>query len=218
MTDEAGGDGRAHRLRGARRPRRSRRPTSVAVIGAGTLGLLTIAALRRLRHGRRTIVATAKHPEQRRLATELGADRVVAPGELARAVRAGTGSFARSAASSPAASTWSSTASARRLDRPGPAAWSPPAARSSLVGMPGHTSLDLTALWHRETSLARLLRLRARRLRAPPSASSPTPTSAGSCQRHLPPRRYEEAIEHAANAGRRGAVKIAFDLRGEKHR
>ena len=30
--------------------------------------------------------------------------------------------------------------------------------------------------------------------------------------------RYREAIEHAANAGRRGAIKVAFDLRGEKRR
>jgi hypothetical protein len=30
--------------------------------------------------------------------------------------------------------------------------------------------------------------------------------------------RFADAIEHAANAGRRGAVKIAFDLRPEKRR
>jgi hypothetical protein len=29
---------------------------------------------------------------------------------------------------------------------------------------------------------------------------------------------YKAAIEHAANAGRRGAVKVAFDLRLEKER
>jgi hypothetical protein len=29
---------------------------------------------------------------------------------------------------------------------------------------------------------------------------------------------YKRAIEHAANAGRRGGVKIAFDLRAEKER
>ena len=33
-----------------------------------------------------------------------------------------------------------------------------------------------------------------------------------------PLARYQEAIEHAADAGRRGAVKIAFDLRDEKER
>ena len=33
-----------------------------------------------------------------------------------------------------------------------------------------------------------------------------------------PLRRYEDALAHAANAGRRGAVKIAFDLRDERTR
>jgi hypothetical protein len=33
-----------------------------------------------------------------------------------------------------------------------------------------------------------------------------------------PLSRYEEAITHAAQAGARGAVKIAFDLRSEKER
>jgi hypothetical protein len=31
-----------------------------------------------------------------------------------------------------------------------------------------------------------------------------------------PLNRYRDAVEHAANAGARGAVKIAFDLRDEK--
>ena len=33
-----------------------------------------------------------------------------------------------------------------------------------------------------------------------------------------PLARYRDAIEHAANAGSRGAVKIAFDLRNERER
>jgi hypothetical protein len=33
-----------------------------------------------------------------------------------------------------------------------------------------------------------------------------------------PLARYREAIEHAATAGTRGAVKIAFDMRAEKER
>ena len=30
--------------------------------------------------------------------------------------------------------------------------------------------------------------------------------------------RYVDALGHAAEAGRRGAVKIAFDMRNERHR
>jgi hypothetical protein len=33
-----------------------------------------------------------------------------------------------------------------------------------------------------------------------------------------PLSRYEDAIAHAAHAGARGAVRIAFDLRNEKER
>jgi hypothetical protein len=32
---------------------------------------------------------------------------------------------------------------------------------------------------------------------------------------HYPLERYEEAVHHAANAGRRGSVKVVFDLRHE---
>ena len=63
------------------------------MIGAGALGLLTVAALRELGARPTTLVATAKHPEQRRWAKELGADVVCAPGELDRAVRSATSSF-----------------------------------------------------------------------------------------------------------------------------
>src|SRR4051812_13450282 len=44
----------------------------VVVLGAGTLGLLSVAALRH-HTGAGTIIAAAKHPEQRRLAADLGA-------------------------------------------------------------------------------------------------------------------------------------------------
>ena len=61
---------------------RSLRPAvgTVAVIGSGTLGLLTIAALR-VHADPTTIMATAKHPAQQKLATELGADWVSESGE-----------------------------------------------------------------------------------------------------------------------------------------
>ncbi|MCH2412384.1 MAG: alcohol dehydrogenase catalytic domain-containing protein, partial [Acidimicrobiales bacterium] len=65
----------------------------VTVLGAGTLGLLTIAALRTFAKPR-TVVATARYPSQRRLAAELGADLVVEPDGIRRAVRRATGSRA----------------------------------------------------------------------------------------------------------------------------
>jgi threonine dehydrogenase-like Zn-dependent dehydrogenase len=86
-----------------------------------------------------------------------------------------------------------------------------------LVGMPSTVTLDLTPLWHREIALrgsyaytrddfdVAIELVRARRLGRLVSAMYPL-------------ARYREAIDHAANAGRRGAVKIAFDLRAEKER
>jgi len=69
---------------------------TVAVIGAGTLGLTVIAALRRfLPPG--LLLAGAKHPEQRRLAASLGADQVLDPEALVRGVRRHTRSLANGA-------------------------------------------------------------------------------------------------------------------------
>ncbi len=191
-------------------------PGDVAVIGAGTLGLLTIAALRHL-GSERTVVATAKHPHQRQLATELGADRVVATGELARAVRSMTGAMVIGEQLTSGLTTVvdcvgsdDSVAQALSVAAPG--------GDVLLVGMPGpRSSLDLTPLWHRETSIrgcyaytrddfdTAIELVRARGLGRLVSATYPL-------------ARYRDAIDHAANAGGRGAVKIAFDLRQEKGR
>ncbi|MDE0578521.1 MAG: alcohol dehydrogenase catalytic domain-containing protein, partial [bacterium] len=59
---------------------------SVAVLGAGTMGLCSLAALRSLTEAE-TVIATAKYPHQQDLATALGADIVVDPREVRRAVR-----------------------------------------------------------------------------------------------------------------------------------
>jgi threonine dehydrogenase-like Zn-dependent dehydrogenase len=188
----------------------------VAVIGAGTLGLLTIAALRSAHPGV-DVVATAKHPHQRALATELGADVVVPPEELDRAVRARTGSMLLDSgqltggieAVVDCVGSPESIAQALRIAAPG--------STIHAVGMPGVTTVDLTPLWQREVSLrgayayqradfdTALALVAARDLGRLVSATYPL-------------RRYEEAIDHAATAGRRGAVKIAFDLRAERER
>jgi threonine dehydrogenase-like Zn-dependent dehydrogenase len=195
---------------------RSVLPGDVAVIGAGTLGLLTIAALRHLGVDH-TIVATAKHPQQQRLARELGADRVVATDELPRVVRSLTGAMVIGEQLTNGIGTVvdcvgsaESTQQALSVVAPG--------GDVALVGMPGpSTALDLTGLWHRETSLRgcyayirddfdRAVQLVGdMRLGRLVSATYPL-------------ARYREAIEHAANAGARGAVKIAFDMRSEKER
>lgn len=182
----------------------------VAVIGAGTLGLLTVAALRRLSPATE-ILATAKHPEQRRWAKELGADVICAPGELARAVRATTGSMVvgdQLTGGVPAVidcvGSEATLSQALAVVAPG--------GTVHAVGMPGRTTLDLTALWHRETSLRGCYAYRrddfdtAIELVAALGLGRLVTAT-------YPLSRYEDAIAHAASAGARGAVKIAFDPR-----
>jgi threonine dehydrogenase-like Zn-dependent dehydrogenase len=206
-------------------------PTACAVLvvlGTGTLGLLTVAALRRFVDPHR-LLATAKHPEQRRWAKELGADQVVEPGEVRRAVRRLTGSMALGEGDVGALTggahtvvdcvgSEASLADALAVVRP----------RGSVVvaGMPGSVTLDLTSLWHRETNLVGAYTYGVERR---PDGSTPrTFDLAFDLVRDLdlgrlvsatyPLSRYREAVEHAAEAGRRGAVKVAFDLRDEKER
>ena len=188
----------------------------VAVLGTGTLGLLTIAALRHA-NPIRDLVATAKHPHQKALAAELGADVVVDPDELDRAVRSRTGSMLLDsgqltgglATVVDCVGSPESLAQALRITAPG--------GTIHVVGMPGVTTVDLTPLWQREVALrgtyayrredfaTALDLVRTQRLGRLVSATYPL-------------RRYEDAIAHAASAGRRGAVKVAFDLRTERER
>jgi threonine dehydrogenase-like Zn-dependent dehydrogenase len=194
------------------------------VIGAGTIGLATISALCELRPDISGVIAVAKHPEQRRLAAQLGASSVVEPSELRRAVRRATGSWILDSGQLTGGAnivfdcvgSSESVAAALAIAAPG--------GTVVLLGMPGHVGLDLTALWQREIRLIGAY------------AYGPEPAAGG---RHsfdvsklvveraglerlvsatYPLDLFPEAIDHAANAGRRGAVKIAFDLRGEKRR
>ena len=188
----------------------------LVVVGSGALGLLTIAALRHTVGLNAPMIATGKHPEQRRWAKELGADRVVEPGELARAVRSETSSLMIGEHLTGGApmvvdcvGTEVSLTDSLRVVAPG--------GTVLVVGMPGHTHLDLTPLWHRESALRgcyaytrddfddALALVRSLDLGRLVSATYPL-------------HRYTEAVEHAAAAGARGAVRVAFDLRSEKQR
>lgn len=196
----------------------------VAVIGSGTLGLLTIAALRDLDStGHRRIVATAKHPEQRVWAKELGADAVCGPDELERHIRSTSGSLKLPNGQLTGGigtvvdcvGSEDSIAQAVRTCAPG--------GTVHLVGMPGVTTVDLTPVWQREIAL--------RGAYAYTTGAQGQPhdfAQALDMVKRLDLGRlvsatyrlaeYEDAIEHAATAGSRGAVKIAFDLRDEKER
>ena len=123
----------------------------VVVQGAGTMGLLTIAALRHYSNAD-TIIASAKYPVQKRFASDLGADVVTDPGELSRAVRRTTGSRVIGSTLSGGANVTidaignsASISEAIGITRP--------RGRVVMLGMPGKVQVDMTPLWHRETEL-----------------------------------------------------------------
>lgn len=187
----------------------------VAVIGAGTLGLLTVAALRHAADPAEVMVA-AKHPHQRALARELGASVVAEPDEIGRAVRRHTASLVTGANLSGGADvvvdcvgSEASLTTALSLARH--------RGKIALVGMPGTVKVDLTPLWHREL---RLLGAYAYRHDAFADAFNLVrKLGLGRLvSARYPLDRYAEAVEHAADAGRRGAVKIVFDMTDERLR
>src|SRR5260370_12082755 len=61
----------------------------VVVMGAGTIGLLTVAAIRLFTPPKR-LIAVAKHPTQRELATKTGADQVINPADAFQRIRFAT--------------------------------------------------------------------------------------------------------------------------------
>ena len=190
---------------------------TVAVIGAGTMGLTAVAALRAFTSAD-TVIVGARYGHQRKWAEKFGADLVVDPDEIPRAIRraAGTrviGSTLGSGVDVTIDAVGSSTSLTDAI------AVTRPRGRVVLLGMPAEVQLNLTALWHRETELvgaycygtehshgdAHTFRL-AEQLVADHGL--------GELVSELYPLSdYRRAIEHAAQAGPRGSVKIAFDLR-----
>ncbi len=192
---------------------------TVAVLGSGTMGLVTIAALRHQTPAA-TIIASAKYPEQKALAASVGADLVVAPSELSRAVRRATGSFLIGGnLSSGADVVIDAVGSAASIDAA--IGIARPRGRVVLVGMPGRVSVDLTALWHRETQLVGAYTYCTETLpdgsrRRTFDLATELVSDAGLdrlVSATYPLDRYENAIAHAANGGSRGAIKVCFDLR-----
>ncbi len=197
---------------------------TVAVIGAGTMGLLSVAALRHLVPDAHVIVG-AKYGHQRDLARQLGADMVVEPAGLARAVRRAVGCRMvgddLSGGAEVTIDTLGTSASIREA-----IGITRPRGRVVLLGMPATVRMELTALWHRETELVGAYCYATDRLASGERRSSFALAVELAQQLDLAPLvsasypldRYADAIGHAANAGPRGSFKVCFDLRGEKRR
>lgn len=203
---------------------------TAVVIGAGMQGLATIAALARWREDVAAIIAVAKHPDQRRLARELGATVVAEPAEIRRAVRRRCGGaiLDHGQLTGGADLVIDCVGSATSLTDA--LAVTAPGGTIVLTGMPGPARVDLTPLWQREVTLRGSYAY---------GTDHPGASGAGHPGRHsfemafelvgeaglerllsatYPIDHYADAVSHAAAAGRRGATKVAFDLRREKRR
>jgi threonine dehydrogenase-like Zn-dependent dehydrogenase len=186
------------------------RDARVVVVGSGTVGLLTIAALREFSEAG-PVVAVAKHGHQAALARRYGATEVVPPAEALGAVRRATRAFRlhpeRSApfllggadVTFDCAGTRASLDTALRTTRA--------RGRVVLSAMPARA--DLSPAWYRELEVVgayagagafgdALGILGESDMGALVSASYPL-------------SRWRDAIDHALSAGRLGSVKIAFD-------
>ena len=192
---------------------------TVVVLGAGTIGLSIIAALR-AHTGAGNIVATAKYPEQRNLAADLGATTVVDPGEVRRAVRRVTSSrMVGNVLSGGADVVIDAVGSAGSLNDA--LAITRPRGRVVVCGMPGVVQVDLAPLWHRETEMVGAYTYGTEELtdgtRAHTFALATELVESANLAQLVsatyPLSQYKQAIRHAAEAGRRGAIKIAFDFR-----
>jgi len=206
----------------------------VAVIGAGTVGLLVTAALCSLTPAGKVTVA-ARHPHQRRLADHLGAEEVVSPDALLRALRRDRRSFAFANPPGPPTSgadvVFDCVGTAESLELALEAVR--PRGRVVLVGMPGVARVDLALAWYKEVDLVGAYTygvepvdedgMLATEIAAPGTRSARTFTLALELVERLhlgtlvsavyPLERFEEALAHASSAGQRGAVKIALDPR-----
>jgi threonine dehydrogenase-like Zn-dependent dehydrogenase len=183
-----------------------------------------VAALGRLRPDIDSLVVVAKYPEQRRLAKELAPCTVAEPGELARAVRRQTGSLVLDSGqlTGGASLVFDCVGSSQSLSQA--LSVVEPGGTIVLLGMPGEVKVDLTGLWQREVSVTGAYAYGTEELATDKEGTHPRTfdlsfdlvADAGLdrlVSALYPLNRYREAIEHAADAGRRGATKIAFDLR-----
>jgi threonine dehydrogenase-like Zn-dependent dehydrogenase len=187
----------------------------VLLIGAGAVGLLTLAAVKALTPaGNVTVVA--KHPRQVALARELGADDVVAPSAVTRSVRRRSGAVVLRPERGPefllggvdvaieCAGSSSGLATALRVTRAG--------GKVVLAGLPTGGA-DLTPLWFREISLVGAYASHAGDFRTALELLANTPVLQSLPSSFHPLSRWREALDEAGSAGGLGLVKVGFDLR-----
>jgi len=195
---------------------------NVVVIGAGTIGVLTLLALKELTSAGR-IAVVAKHAKQREWAGAFGASEIVEPKDATNAVRRAThamklrpergASFLLGGADVviDCVGSRGSLDLALRVTRAG--------GRVVVSGIPTQGA-DLTPVWFRELELVGAYtggdetlngeRRHSFGLATELARENPIDGIVGAT---YPLRRWREAIDHALGAGRLGTLKVAFDPR-----
>lgn len=194
----------------------------VVVTGAGTIGLLTVAAVRLFTPPKR-LIAVAKHPTQRDLARKLGADQVVTPGEVFQRVRFATSArrlegMNRALLLGGADVTFECVGRADSLNDA--VRFTREGGTVVAVGMPGEEKVDWAPIWQRELTVMGAYAYGSEPKRKGRRTFSLALEAAPDL--HLEQLtgplfglgEYRDAIAYAMSAGRLGAVKVAFDLRG----
>ena len=195
---------------------------TVVVLGAGTIGLLTVAAVRLFTPPRK-LIAVAKHPTQRDLAKKLGADQVISPSDVFQRIRFATSarrldSMGRSLLLGGADVTFECVGRAGSLNDA--VRFTRGGGTVVAVGMPGEEKVDWAAIWQRELTVTGAYaygseaKRKGRRTFELALEAAP--------ELHLEKLvgplfglgEYRDAIAYAMSAGRLGAVKVGFDLRG----
>ena len=196
---------------------------SVLVVGAGAVGLLLVFALRRLT-GAADITVVAKHQGQQAMARRLGATDVVEPAQAlprirraSRAIRVHPdrgGDYLLGGVDVAVDATGSRAGldTALRCTRAG--------GTVVVSGMPA--GADLSPVWFRELTV--LGTYASADSEVLPDGTRPAfevaldlaadPLLDGMLSARYPLRRWREAVDHALAAGRLGAVKIAFEMKG----
>ena len=201
--------------------------STICIIGGGTIGLLTLAALRVLGH-RNRIIIFAKYPHQQQLARELGADDVLSPNrdryaafcELTQA-ESHQPELGQQVLIGGADVTFDCIASSVTIDDA--LRFTRAGGEVILVGMPGiPKNVDWTSIWYKQLNVTgayayglethngeqlhtftlgmRLLEKMEAELRPLVSALFPL-------------KDYKRAIQTALNTGKTATVKTVFDLR-----
>lgn len=186
------------------------------VLGAGTIGLCTIAALEAAAPGAR-VVAVAKYPHQKEAARALGAEEVVGTGGGLRETLAGIlgaelhqPDLGPPVALGGADVTFDCVASSRTIDD----AFRFTRAKGVVivVGMPGvPEGVDWTAMWHSELDVRGSYTAGEETFaRAVDRVSEIPSTFAALVGATFDLEQWREAVETAMDAGSRGVTKVAF--------